>query len=415
MERSFKQKLFYFFPVLFCFCLPFGAFLSIIVVLWTFTSLFNIDKEQLKKGFSNRRFILLCSFFFLTFISALFSSNKQEALFSIEVKLTFIVFPYLFFCFQWPMDILKRCVISFVSGCFFACLYLIARAFLYTMKGQPEYFFYSLFSDFIHASYFAMYLILAIVFVVMFYNTWFKTQKSVIYSSYFFLSIFITSIFLCSSKLGLISFFICIPLLLVYQFKASLNARKITILLLAIAGVIFISSKLFPSPFSRFNSLSTASLQTIDKTSFESTSVRILIWNESLSLIKNNFLFGTGVGDANDRLNESYKREGLTGAYAHRFNAHNQFFQTFIGLGIVGFALLLAMTFGLILKAFRYKNFLLFIFSLVITLNFMVESMLQTSAGVLFFAFFCCFFGLVNEKQLRDEALYFPGGNTKSS
>lgn len=404
MEMSFKQKLFYFFPVLFCFCLPFGyLFLSGIIAMWTFTSFFNIDKVQLKKGLLNKQLLLLYAFFLITSVSAALSSNKEEAVFSLEVKLAFILFPYLFFCFKWPIEILRGCIISFVSGCFFACLYLIGRAFLYAFNGQPDYFFYSLFSDFIHASYFAMYLILAITFVFLFYGKWFKTQKSVIYSSYFFVSIFITSIFLCSSKLGLISFFSCLLLFLGYRFKSHLTLKKGLILFFIFLTTLVVLVRLFPEPFSRFNSLTSVSLHNIDRTSSESTTVRILIWNESLDLIKNNFLFGTGVGDANDELRNAYQRDGLTGAFEHRFNAHNQFFQTFIGLGAIGFVVLLMLTFGPAIRGIKTRNFLLFVFSFLIISNFMVESMLQTSAGVLFFVFFYCFFHLVNEKQLFSE------------
>ncbi len=407
MVIPFKQKLFYFFPVLFCFCLPFGSIvLSALVAMWTLVSFFNMERSQLKKGLLNINLQILWLFFLITVVSALTSSNKTEGGFSIEVKLTFMLFPYLFFCFKWPLDILKRCIISFVSGCFFACLYLIARAFLYAVNGQPDYFFYSLFSDFIHASYFAMYLILAITCVFLFYPKWFKTQKSVIYSSYFFVSIFVTSIFLCSSKLGLISFFLCSLLFMVYRFKTHLNIKKGLLLVFSFLILMFVVARLFPEPFSRFNSLSNVSLANIDKTSSESTTVRILIWNECVDLIKNNFWMGTGVGDANDELRAAYERQGLTGAYEHKFNAHNQYFQTFIGLGLIGFVLLMVFTFGMSIRAIRTKNFLLFIFSLLIVLNFMVESMLQTSAGVLFFVFFYCFFHLVDEKQLLDEKTY---------
>jgi len=407
MEIPLKQKLFYFFPVLFCFCLPFGSLvLSGLIVLWILSSFLNISKKELKAGFLNTKLIVFYAFFFLTVISALVSSNQEEAHFSVEVKLTFLFFPYLFFCFKWPIEILKHCVISFVSGCFFACLYLIARAFLYAFNGQPDYFFYSLFSDFIHASYFAMYLIMAIVLVVTFYSNWFKTQKSVIYSSYFFISIFVTTIFLCSSKLGLISFFITMPTLIVYKFKEKLDAKRILTFIVALIILVIVAAKVLPSPFERFNSLSSNSLQNIDKTSSESTSVRILIWKESFHLIKNNFILGTNVGDANDRLREAYKQNGLTGAYDHKFNAHNQFFQTFIGLGFIGFILLLLLTFGTMFSAIKGKHFLLFIFSLLIILNFMVESMLQTSAGVLFFVFFSCFFNKVSENELVQETAY---------
>jgi O-antigen ligase len=214
---------------------------------------------------------------------------------------------------------------------------------------------------------------------------------------------------LCSSKLGMISFFISMPLLFLYKFKEKLNGKIILAICFSMVVLFLALIKVAPQSFNRFNSLSSASLQNVDKTSSESTTVRILIWKEALVLIKNNFLFGTGVGDANDNLYNSYEQNGLTGALEHKFNAHNQFLQTFIGMGLTGFAVLLAITLGSLINAILKKHFLLFIFSLIIILNFMVESMLQTSAGVLFFAFFACFFEKVNESDLlKKESFNVP-------
>jgi len=403
MEITLKHKLFYFFPVLFCFCLPFGQnFGSLLIVGWAFVSFFNIEPAQLKEGLKNKNLQLLFLFFTVTLASAIFSSNKAEAIFSVEIKLGLIFFPYLLFCFTWPQQILKRCVVAFVSGCFFACLYLIARAFYYSLNGQPEYFFYTLFSDMIHASYFAMYLISAIIFVLLFYHKWFSTQKTVMFSSYVFVAIFIVTVFLCSSKLGIISFFIIMPLLILYKLKDRLNFKTILILFLLVIGILVVARKLFPESFSRLNSLTTISVAP-DRTSSESTAVRILIWEQAIQLIKTNFLFGIGVGDVNDALYEAYEQNGITGALNHKLNAHNQFFQTFIGLGVVGIILLLVLTLGQLIKALVKRNVLLFIFSLLIILNFLVESMLQTSAGILYFTFFFCLFNLTDQKKLVCE------------
>jgi O-antigen ligase len=403
MELSLSKKLFYFFPVLFCFCLPFGSlFISGVIVLWTISSLFNIDPVQLKKGFRNPTLWVCILFFLLTVVSAFFSSDREDALFSIEIKMTLVLFPYLMFCFYWPLEILKRCVISFVSGCFFACLYLIVRASLYAMNGDTGYFYYTLFSDFIHTSSFAMYLVLAITFVTLLYHKWFYTQKSIIYSSWFFVFIFIASIFLCSSKLGLISFFICFTIVCFYRFRLYLKPVSMVAALLVVFATAVLLSKLFPGPVDRMSSLSAVSLENLDKTSSESTTVRILIWREAADLIRNNFVFGTGVGDANASLYAAYEKNGLTGALEHKLNAHNQFLQTFIGMGVIGFLSLCILTFGMIVKGVKQRKFFLFIFSLLIILNFLVESMLQRSDGTLFFTFFLCFFNLVEEKQLLE-------------
>lgn len=404
MELSLKQRLFYFFPALFCFCLPFGSLvLSGLVVLWTITSFFNIDKEQFKTGIKNKNLWWLITFFFITLISALFSANKNEANFSIEIKMSFLIFPYLFFCFKWPLQIIKRCLVSFISGCFFACMVLILRAAYYAFTGHAEYFFYTQFSVFIHASYFAMYLILAIALVILLYPAWFKTQKNVTYTSYFFVITFIVTVFLCASKLGLISFFIAMPLILLYKFQMLLTVKKTTILIVTLFILGIVVYKVFPGAFERLSSLTAVSSATLDKTSSESTTVRILIWEQCINIIRSNFWLGTGVGDVNDELYKAYEANGLTGALEHKLNTHNQYFQTFIGLGIIGFLILIAITLGYMIKGISKKLFLLFLFSLLIVLNFLVESMLQTSAGVLFFVFFFCLFNLITEKELIHE------------
>lgn len=395
MELNLKQRIFYFFPVLFCFCMPFGSLaLSGIIILFTISSFFNLEKESLRKGFMNPLLLLLYLFFIITCISALFSANSADALFNIEVKLSFILFPYLIFCFKWPVEVVKKCLVSFVSGCFFSALILIIRAAVYAYNGQPEYFFYTSFSNFIHASYFAMYLILAITIITLYYPIWFKEHKQFKYVSVFFVLLFILTIFLCSSKLGMISFFICLPLLILHKFKSLFNLKRAVLLFAALILLVFVLSKMFPEPFQRLNSITAINTQTLDKTSGESTTVRILIWEQCLQIIWNNFLTGVGIGDVNDTLFEAYKQNGMTGALNLRLNTHNQFFQTFIGLGISGFILLLVLTLGQMIVGIIKKNFILTLTMLLIVLNFLVESMLQTSAGTLFYVFFLCLFSL---------------------
>ena len=143
------------------------------------------------------------------------------------------------------------------------------------------------------------------------------------------------------------------------------------------------------------------SKKAIDKSDVESTAVRILIWEESMKIIKENFLFGTTPGDLTDKLNEAYQKNGLTGAYANSLNAHNQFLQTFIGTGIIGFILLLLMTVYALVYAIIRKYYLLALFSLLVICNFMVESMLQVHAGFIFFVFFFC---LLIRYDLTDKA-----------
>jgi O-antigen ligase len=86
-----------------------------------------------------------------------------------------------------------------------------------------------------------------------------------------------------------------------------------------------------------------------------------------------------------------------------RLNAHNQFLQTYIALGILGALLLIFM---LVLPgwlAIRRIHFIYFSFLAVFTFNTLVESMLEVQAGVIYYAFFnaLLFFGW---KTLPDRS-----------
>ena len=408
-ELTRARKIFYFFPVLFSFCLPFGSnLLSWLIVGWTFVSFFNWRKTELRSIFSHRGAWLLLVFFAATLVSALLSTNQKEAGFAIEVKMTFLIFPYLFFCFSWPLAILRRCVIAFVSGCFFATLYLLLRATSYSIGGQTEYFFYTLFSDFLHASYFSMYLLSALAFLMILYPTWFHQQKAILKSTWLFGAVFIAGIFLCASKMGLITFFIVFPLLLLYRWRGKFPLRKSLSLLLGLAILVALVLFMLPQTTERLIRLTQFS-STVDKTSSESSAVRLLIWEQCLEIIRERPILGQGVGDANDLLYQRYELNGLSGALLHRLNAHNQYFQTAIGLGFVGLLLLVLLTFWQLIAAFIKRRVLLLVFALIISLNFLVESMLQTSAGVLYFTFFYCYLHLCD----RDLLIAAPLTNSQ--
>ena len=196
---------------------------------------------------------------------------------------------------------------------------------------------------------------------------------------------------------------IIIPLLILRRFSAHLNFRNLAVGIASLCLILFVSYKIAPTPFQRLGAAFSVSYYNIDKTSSESTTVRVLIWQQCTKLIQQNLFFGTGVGDANSELYKSYEANGLTGALEHHLNAHNQFLQTFVGMGLPGMIPLLLLTFGPVISAIYKRRLLLLIFGFIIVLNFLVESMLQTSAGVLFFCFFYCFLNTTTERELSLE------------
>jgi O-antigen ligase len=120
----------------------------------------------------------------------------------------------------------------------------------------------------------------------------------------------------------------------------------------------------------------------------ESTAERLMTWDASVKLLKDNYRFGMGNGDVRDALSEKYFELGYEKPAMLRLNSHNQYLETFLTIGIPGFITLLIMLFAPVLFSKGPYDFLIKTFIFIIAVNFLFESMLNTQAGVIFFFFF---------------------------
>ncbi len=83
-----------------------------------------------------------------------------------------------------------------------------------------------------------------------------------------------------------------------------------------------------------------------------------------------------------------YEKLGMKGALEHKLNAHNEFYQVFISLGLIGFIFLILSLILPLFFAIKTNNGIYILFLVIVILNFLPESMLETQAGVMFYAFF---------------------------
>lgn len=281
---------------------------------------------------------------------------------------------------------------AFIAGCFSALAICLLRAvYLYIFEGTNA-FFYGDFNYFMHPSYFAMYLTFVLLVIILFGKKWLGHISHYYFKIGTLAAFAVTGIFLCASKSGLLVAGLMLPLTLIVVLYNKGFKKSIAALIVGIAILIPVTYKLFPTPYSRLRTAFevTTSAQEINKAETDGTAVRILIWKESLDLIRENFLLGVTPGDENDVLCKAYSKHQLTGALEKQLNTHNQFLQTFLGTGVIGFILLCMMTFGATIVGFIKKNYLLALLGILSILNFLVESMLQAQSGFMFFVFFLC-------------------------
>ena len=411
---TFRKKiefLNYFFLILLFFVIPLSKnltvwmlfFFSIIVI---FTADYTSKIQDIKK---NRKsfYILSFSFLYVLYIVGLLNtSNFDYAFFDLEVKFSIFLLPIIFFLIKdsfFSKEFIAKYFQAYLLGIFTnVCICFIVALYKFLFNAHSsDVFFYSSLSFFFHPSYFAMYLNFAIIILlfVSFPNVkLLDEKKGVLIVLQVLFSIFI---FLLSSKAGIISLII-IYLFYILFIIFSQKRYKSGLLIFSVMtfGIVILLTTM-PSIKERLK-VAFAALKNKNeaiKADGESSADRILIWETSVDIIKQNLVFGVGTGDVKDNLLNKYKEKGIDFAYQHKFNAHNQYLQTFIALGILGFLVLILGFLLPIIYSIKHHYYLYIMFLFLIMFNILVESMFESQAGVVFYAFFNSFLFL-SRKQL---------------
>jgi O-antigen ligase len=121
--------------------------------------------------------------------------------------------------------------------------------------------------------------------------------------------------------------------------------------------------------------------------------LRVAIWKCAWDVVKLNPVWGVGTGDVQDNLQESYRINKFDFAYLYNsYNAHNQFLETMLALGVIGLLLLLCSFILPLQWAFKNQNGLYLIFIIFIAANCLTESLFERQKGIVFYAFFNALF-----------------------
>lgn len=382
---------------------------AIVLIMFTwliegkFTEKFNRIKEN-----KFRQYILFFSTIYLIYLAgAIYSEDQYYTYSDLQTMLSLLIFPLLFATIDERILTHQKNKILFyyIIGCAAITAVLLTRSFSnFLESASMDEFFYGKLSWYHHASYLAMFLVFAIG--ILFYQIYRTNQKQskkyqilsillIIYFSFFVL--------LLSSKAGILSLltlFICHIAYLVYSKKYIISISILLIYALTLWG----SSTFLSVTINRLTIAQQAIEQEdVDNNSTESTTERLLIYQSALSVIKENVLFGVGTGDANNALIQTYKNNGYTGAFNSKLNAHNQYLQTFIAIGLIGFLVLIAMLIIPFFQALKQRATLYLLLLFLISFNLLFESMFERQAGVVFYSFFngLFFFYMYNEKISR--------------
>jgi|GEM_PF-1849231 len=423
--------------------MPFAVnLMSYIMLLWGVSGLFLFFKNRTEYRFSFRHpgIITMLGFYLMVVIGVFYSSDTQAALFDVQVKLSLLIVP-------WPMMLLaplykkykglllKVFVFANIAAglvCMCVALYhsiqiggggwtfnpVVPGIYEDVNTSPSTYFSYTNFSLFKHPAYFSMYLVLCVFVVLYLMNRGILLVKKKLTSHILYtlcLLPLLATIFFLQSKAGYFSLFFLLTLAAVGYL---VTKRKVLIGVLLVVLIIAMGT-IWVKTNSRFYYIRTAMMQSdefikamkernyqlmIDRYGID----RIPLWLVTEEAIGEHFWTGCGSGDVHMVLNQKFVQYKIQSFIDYKYNAHNQFLETWLAQGLIGFLLMLIWLLYPLFDKNQYisDRALSLVFAGLVIVNFFFESMLNAFSGVIFIAFFYVFFavlGMDTPERIPDD------------
>lgn len=410
---------------LLAFSIPFGYhFKNIFFIIPGAILLIKLFLFKEKLVFAEKAVLgILLSYYLFHLVGLLYSDNLDKGISNLQKKFVLFFIPLLVNAniriINPRMGKILFAYIAGVSAAMVVCLVMATVQFWLT--GETQMFFYHDLGSLIkqHATYFSIEVALSSL-LIIFYLTENYRRISAIKKTGLFVLLLGHQIFLLllSSKSVILVYCLIINFLLIFYFSRKSFSKAIgwMVFFNLVLGLTLFS---IPQTKSRFKEILSTNFEAVTQThytfttKFTALTFRATIWKFLLQRLNesNNWLLGEGTGDWQQVLEQEYVKNnvflgirdqrdsnGFLGA-----NAHNQYFQTLLMLGVVGLALLLLAFFVPLAIAVKRKNYLFLVFITFIIFCSLIESILETSKCLLFYAFFnsLLFFG--NPKSFSAE------------
>jgi O-antigen ligase len=337
--------------------------------------------------YKKRKFyIWLFSAFYLAHaIGVLYSDDLSNGFFDLEIKLSLLLVPWAVLTsnvinkFTLP-ELLRTFLYATVLA---AAVSFIYAGISYFKSGEVESFYYVYLSYYRHAGYFSIYVNFAIAILIIFI---FHNREKVQIHNYLMLAFLIITVYQLSARMGII----VLGFLMAYAFSYLIFPKiryknpliALFLVLLFTVGFIVVSIKYVD----RFKGV------TENVMNEESSSgSRPLLWKYSWELFQEKPFFGYGTGDVSQAMNDKWEKENFDYAEERHLNAHNQFVQSGVALGLLGLLPLIGMLVIPLFKVNIHSNFLFPLFVFIITMSCLTEAIFERQDGVVFYAIFNAF------------------------
>ena len=341
-------------------------------------------------------FMVILFVFYL--VSFFYSENDEVGAEKILLKSCYLYFPLIFTLTKWDKEKLERVLNFYIIGCVIHVLISYLDAFIQAGFSFILFeFTYTRLSFNLHPSYSALLINIALIFVIapFLLKPFESFKKSFLVKNVVFIMLFIPFILLLSSKSGIFSLLLIVLVTSVFvlfklksfRFKVGFFITLSAVMLIAILS----GNKYAKHKFLEMEKTIASNPKSPRNKSaaISSTQTRLVLWENSFLAIKGSPLFGYGIGDGKDALQEQLKESEEEFVCIKKYNSHNQFLEIALKIGFLGTLLLLlalcSIVFGF--KDFNYFSFLIF---LVLFFNLFVESMMEKQVGSILIVWLLC-------------------------
>ncbi len=195
--------------------------------------------------------------------------------------------------------------------------------------------------------------------------------------------------FLLASKLHGVIFITIVMIGVVLIYRRHVVSWKASVLIVTL--LVAIGFSIFKSEIKdRYAHINNYALPRFDAPDeeFNELTLRLTIFKCATYIIKENLVFGTGVGDIMAELESVYRNVDFKFGYNNSYDPHNEYLRVCLSVGVVGLTLFLATLITVLIMALRSGDWLVVGFMIVFCASFLFESVLNRHNGIMIYAFF---------------------------
>lgn len=388
-----RDKLLLLFWIVFCLSLTLSpALISISLACIALMGIKPIGKLKADKSVFIISLLFL-GFYFSSVVSAFYSSNFDEALRKLILKLPILITPLLINAF-WVTD---RKLLPIFSAIFCYAAFLPASVSVFNYLSNKDYFDILILQskplpiEFGYGIYHIQFSIfLALATALGAYECIraikHKNKSIIVYFIALITAFNFVFIHILSARTGLISLYMALLILLISASSGMRSKYKfgiLTLLIIVPITMYFMSSSLRNRLTNTIIDMKVV-MNSANPNDY-SFAMRVEAWKNATELIKEHPLLGVGIGDAEIELKNNFEKAITKLEPKNRKNPHFQLLETAVQSGLISALLLLSLIIYTVASQW-HKNPLAVAFMLLLLIASCFESILERQASVVCFA-----------------------------